>query len=53
MCIRDSAVEALIELEIKYGQPRVDAALKLIAQKKPDNPLRSIAYLIATIKNMQ
>lgn len=48
-----NAVEALIELEIKYGQPRVDAALKLIAQKKPDNPLRSIAYLIATIKNMQ
>ncbi|MBK8574332.1 MAG: hypothetical protein IPN90_01180 [Elusimicrobia bacterium] len=40
-------------LEIQYGQPRVDAALKLIAQKRPDNPLRSIAYLIATIKNIE
>nr|MBP9128317.1 hypothetical protein [Elusimicrobiota bacterium] len=48
-----NAIEALMGLEIQYGQHRVDAALKLIAQKNPDNPLRSIAYLIATVKNMK
>ncbi len=48
-----TAVEALIQLENQYGQHRVKAATKLIAQKRPDNPLRSIAYLIGTIKNME
>ena len=48
-----NAVEALIDLENQYGQLRVDAALRLITQKNPDNPLRSIAYLIATIKAMK
>lgn len=48
-----NAVKALIDLENQYGPSRVDAALNVIAQKRPDNPLRSIAYLIATIKNMK
>jgi glycosyltransferase involved in cell wall biosynthesis len=52
----ESSSYALVE-PMARGVPAVvtdvDAALEIIAQKKPDNPLRSIAYLIATIKNMQ
>lgn len=48
-----SGIKALIDLEDQYGQARIDAALKIVADKNPDNPLRSMAYLIGTIKNMK
>lgn len=44
-------ITALIDLENTYGRPRVDSALKIVGQKNPDNPLRSLPYLIGTIKN--
>lgn len=47
-----AGIKALIDLEDQYGQTRVAAALKIVAAKNPDNPLRSMAYLIGTIKNM-
>ncbi|MBK8871973.1 MAG: hypothetical protein IPN19_13305 [Elusimicrobia bacterium] len=46
-----TGITALIDLENKFGRARVDAALKIVSQKNPDNPLRSLPYLIGTIKN--
>ena len=45
-------IQTLIELEDKYGQDIVQQATKQISEKNPDNPKRSAAYLINTIKNM-
>jgi hypothetical protein len=46
-----SGIKALIDLEDQYGRHRIDAALKIVTKKNPDNPLRTMAYLIGTIKN--
>lgn len=48
-----TGIKALIDLEDQFGQARIDAALKIVAEKNPDNPLRSMAYLIGTIKNLK
>lgn len=45
-------IEALIDLENKYGESIVQEAAKKIAEKNPDNPKRSAGYLINTIKNI-
>jgi hypothetical protein len=46
-----NAAMALIDLENRYGEARVSDAVKIVARKRPDNPHRSIAYLIGVIKN--
>jgi len=43
-------IEALIDLEEKYGQPIIDEAAQKISEKSEDNPKRSAGYLINTIK---
>lgn len=43
-------IEALIDLEDKYGQPIIEEASKKISEKSEDNPKRSAGYLINTIK---
>ncbi len=45
-------IEALIDLEDKYGQPITEEASKKISEKSEDNPKRSAGYLINTIKSM-
>ncbi len=45
-------IQALIDLEDKYGQTLVQEAAKKISEKNPDNPKRSTGYLINTIKGM-
>jgi len=45
-------IQTLIELETKYGQETVQTAAKQISEKNPDNPKRSIGYLINTVKNI-
>ena len=46
-------IQALTDLEIKYGEPTVSEASKKISEKNPDNPKRSAGYLIETIKSMK
>ncbi len=43
-------IEALINLEDKYGQPVTEEASRKISEKSGDNPKRSAGYLINTIK---
>ncbi len=38
-------IQALIDLEDKYGQATVEEAAKKISEKNPDNPKRSAGYL--------
>ena len=45
-------IRTLIELETSYGRRTVDEAARKIASKKSDNPKRSAAYLINTIKSI-
>ena len=45
-------IQALIDLEDKYGQAIIEEASKKISEKNPDNPKRSAGYLINTIKSM-
>ena len=45
-------IQALIDLEDKYGQATIVEAAKKIAEKNPDNPKRSAGYLINTVKSM-
>ncbi len=45
-------VEKLVQLENRYSLNIVQAALKVILEKSPDNPKRSLAYLIRTIERM-
>jgi len=45
-------IQALIELENKYGKETLQQAAKQIADKNPDNPKRSAGYLINTVKDM-
>jgi hypothetical protein len=48
-----NGIKELMDLETRYGQARVSAALKVLEQKNPDNPLRSMDYLIGTIRHIQ
>lgn len=45
-------IKQLIELEDRYGPDRIERALKIVGAKSPDNPKRSIGYLIATIREL-
>jgi hypothetical protein len=45
-------IQALIDLEDKYGQAVVEEAAKKISEKNPDNPKRSAGYLINMVKSM-
>ncbi len=47
-----SAIKSLLDLESQYGPAIIHQAAQKIGEKKSDNPKRSIAYLIATIKSM-
>lgn len=48
-----NGIKELIDLENQYGIARVDAALRLLGEKNPDNPKRSLGYLIGTVRNMK
>jgi hypothetical protein len=43
-------VESLLALEEKHGRRLVDDAARVLGEKNPDNPKRSLRYLIGTIK---
>ena len=45
-------IQALIDLEDKYGQAIIQQAVNQISQKNPDNPKRSAGYLINSIKGI-
>ena len=45
-------IKVLIDLEDKYGQEVIREAAAKLADKNPDNPKRSVGYLINTIKGM-
>ena len=47
-----SGVKTLLELEKEYGQEIVQKAVDVVSLKNPDNPKRSMGYLISTIKGM-
>ena len=46
------AIKVLIDLENQYGQDIIQQASQKIGDKNPDNPKRSLGYLVATIKSM-
>ncbi len=48
-----NGIKELIDLENQFGSARVEAAVKLLGQKNPDNPKRSMGYLIGTIRNLK
>lgn len=45
-------IQALIDLEEKYGQAIVQEAAGKLLEKNPDNPKRSAGYLINMVKSM-
>ena len=45
-------IKVLIDLENQYGQDIMQQAVQKIGDKNPDNPKRSLGYLVATIKGM-
>jgi hypothetical protein len=45
------AITRLCELDRDYGAQRIEEAARVVAQKRPDNPLRSMAYLIGIVRN--
>lgn len=45
-----NALQALIALEDQHGPAQIQAVLKMIGEKNPDNPHRTIAYLIGAIR---
>ncbi len=47
-----SGVKSLLELEKQYGPEIVKKAVDVVSVKSPDNPKRSMGYLISTIKGM-
>jgi cardiolipin synthase len=47
------AVEQLIALEEKYGLKKMQKAEKIIGEKSPDNPRRTVGYFIATVEKMK
>lgn len=48
-----NGIKELIELETQFGAQRVEAAVKVLGQKNPDNPARTLGYLIGTIRNLK
>jgi hypothetical protein len=46
------AVERLIRLEEERGTARMEKAAALLAAKNPDNPRRTMAYFINTVRNL-
>ena len=47
-----NGIKTLIELENQYGMETIKKAADVISQKNPDNPRRTMAYLISTIRGM-
>ncbi len=45
-------IQALIDLEEKYGVALIEEALNKLKDKSPDNPKRSAGYLINSVKSM-
>jgi hypothetical protein len=45
------AIQALIDLEDRFGRDKVDRAVRRIGAKSLSNPKRNIGYLITTIRN--
>ena len=45
-------IQALLDLEDKYGQTILEEAARKISEKNTDNPKRSAGYLINTIKSI-
>jgi hypothetical protein len=45
-------IKELIDLETRYGRARVAEAVRLLGEKNPDNPHRTMGYLIGTIRNL-
>ena len=48
-----NGIKELMDMETHFGRARVDEAVRLLGQKNPDNPLRTMAYLIGTIRNLK
>jgi hypothetical protein len=48
-----NGIKELIELETQFGTKKVEAAVNVLGQKNPDNPARTLGYLIGTIRNMK
>ncbi len=47
-----NGIKELMALETQYGRDRIEEAVRLLGQKNPDNPLRTMAYLIGTIRRL-
>lgn len=45
-------VQKLIALEERFGRDRIAAAEKILGAKRPDNPKRSLGYLIRTVQEL-
>ena len=45
-------IKVLIDLENQYGQEVIREAAAKLAKKNPDNPKRSVGYLVNTIKSI-
>lgn len=45
-------METILKAEALFGQEIVDEAARIVAEKNPDNPKRSMPYLIATIRSI-
>ncbi len=43
-------IEELLKLGTRYGWTRVDEALEIVRVKNPDNPLRTMGYLIGVVR---
>lgn len=47
-----NGIKELIDLETRYGRALVEEAVRLLGEKNPDNPHRTMGYLIGTIRNL-
>ncbi|MBL0059062.1 MAG: hypothetical protein IPP35_08125 [Elusimicrobia bacterium] len=45
-------IQRLVELEDRYGPERIQRAMEMVGAKSPDNPKRTMGYLIATIRGL-
>jgi hypothetical protein len=48
-----NGIKELIDMETQFGSKKVEAAVKVLGQKNPDNPARTLGYLIGTIRNLK
>ncbi len=46
-------INELLELDRQYGAKRLAEAVRVVQQKNPDNPHRSMAYLIGVVRGMK